>query len=95
MSLAGRGLVALVRAYQKLPRMRPPVCRFDPTCSGYAVEAVERHGAIRGTWLAIKRVGKCHPWGPAGWDPVPERAEMSATINQHNRLGFSVEGKAD
>ncbi len=95
MSYVGRGLVALVKGYRKLPRVRPPVCRFDPTCSGYAVEAIERHGALRGTWLAFKRVGKCHPWGPTGWDPVPERSADSANINQHNRLGFSVEGKAD
>lgn len=47
-------------------------CRFRPTCSEYALEAVSRHGAIRGGWLAIKRIGKCHPWGDSGFDPVPE-----------------------
>lgn len=47
-------------------------CRFEPTCSVYAREAVQRHGVTRGGWLAVTRLGKCHPWGPCGCDPVPE-----------------------
>ncbi|MBI5386374.1 MAG: membrane protein insertion efficiency factor YidD [Verrucomicrobia bacterium] len=50
-------------------------CRFTPTCSEYAAEAVRRHGAGRGGWLAARRVGRCHPWGGCGHDPVPERVE--------------------
>jgi uncharacterized protein len=46
-------------------------CRFHPTCSVYAIEAIETHGAWRGLWLAMKRIGRCHPWGGAGFDPVP------------------------
>ncbi|MBV8329018.1 MAG: membrane protein insertion efficiency factor YidD [Verrucomicrobia bacterium] len=48
-------------------------CRFTPTCSEYFVEAVEVHGLLAGTWLAIKRILRCHPWGPSGYDPVPSR----------------------
>ncbi len=47
-------------------------CRFQPTCSAYALEALEKHGAIKGTWLTIKRLGKCHPWGQSGIDNVPD-----------------------
>ncbi len=48
-------------------------CRYQPTCSAYALEALEKHGAIKGTWLAMRRIGRCHPFGSHGYDPVPER----------------------
>jgi putative membrane protein insertion efficiency factor len=48
-------------------------CRFEPTCSRYAIEALREHGAFRGTWLAAKRIGRCHPWGGSGYDPVPDK----------------------
>lgn len=48
-------------------------CRYAPTCSEYTLEALEKHGAIKGSWLAAKRIGSCHPWGGSGYDPVPER----------------------
>jgi len=61
-----------IKAYQRLiSPLFPPTCRFAPTCSAYAVTAIERHGVIRGGWLALKRIGKCHPWNPGGLDPVP------------------------
>jgi len=60
-----------IRAYRAARRGRPSPCRFDPSCSTYALEALEVHGALRGGWLAIRRVARCHPWGGHGWDPVP------------------------
>ena len=51
--------------------MTPPSCRYTPTCSAYAIEAVKKHGAFKGGWLALKRILSCHPWGGSGYDPVP------------------------
>lgn len=66
-----RLLLALLWLYQRTALVRAPRCRFYPTCSHYAVDAVRVHGALRGTWLATRRVGRCHPWNPGGIDPVP------------------------
>lgn len=67
-------LIALVRGYQKFisPGL-PPSCRFYPSCSQYALEALQRHGALKGTLLAARRLTRCHPFNPGGEDPVPER----------------------
>lgn len=62
---------ALIRAYQWAFAWKPSPCRYTPSCSTYALEAVEQHGAVRGAWLAARRVGRCHPWGGHGYDPVP------------------------
>lgn len=68
----GRFLIALVRGYRILVSpWTPASCRFTPTCSAYAIEAIERRGALRGSWLALRRIGRCHPWGGHGYDPVP------------------------
>lgn len=72
MNLATRTLRGAVVGYQHLRAGRPSPCRYQPTCSSYAVEALEVHGAARGSWLAIRRISRCHPWGGHGWDPVPE-----------------------
>lgn len=65
-------LVLLVRGYQKvLSPIFPPSCRFTPTCSAYAITSLERYGVLKGGWLALKRVFRCHPWNPGGYDPVP------------------------
>jgi putative membrane protein insertion efficiency factor len=65
-------LMAPIKMYQIFvsPWM-PPVCRYQPTCSKYAMEALRRHGAIKGSWLAFRRVMRCAPWGATGYDPVP------------------------
>ncbi len=70
--LASTLLRTLIRGYQLLlSPVLPGACRYYPTCSAYAHEAVARWGAVRGGWLAVKRIGRCHPWGEAGFDPVP------------------------
>lgn len=68
-----RLLLALISLYRATAALRTPRCRFLPTCSTYAVTAVRRHGALRGSWLAIRRLGRCHPWNLGGFDPVPPR----------------------
>lgn len=71
--LPRRVVAGFIKIYQKLvsPNLGPN-CRFQPTCSQYALEAVQRHGVFRGLWLAAKRIGKCHPLHPGGYDPVPD-----------------------
>lgn len=71
-SLVARALLRSIRAYQAARAGRPSPCRYWPSCSAYAAEAVMRHGAARGSWLAARRLGRCHPWGGHGVDPVPE-----------------------
>ena len=68
-----RALVAAISLYQQARAGRPTGCRFLPSCSTYAAEAVSVHGALRGSWLAVRRILRCHPWGAHGVDPVPER----------------------
>jgi putative membrane protein insertion efficiency factor len=80
-------LIGLIRLYRlTISPWMPPVCRFTPTCSAYALEAVERHGGVRGGWLAARRLMRCRPWGGSGYDPVPPLtvpAVMSGRTNDH------------
>ncbi len=77
-----RVLIGLIRLYQKLfsAHRQVSVCRFSPSCSCYGVEALEKHGAIYGTYLTVRRVLRCNPWGGSGYDPVPEHNPLKKRI---------------
>ena len=67
-------LLGLIRGYQiAISPLLPAMCRFQPTCSHYAIAAIETHGMLKGSWLAAARICRCHPWHPGGYDPVPPR----------------------
>ena len=77
-----RGLVFLIQLYRHMVSpLRPPTCRFVPTCSQYAVDALTEYGLIRGSWLAAVRLAKCGPWHQGGWDPIPERHGCRANFD--------------
>lgn len=69
-------LIWLVKFYQHfISPLTPATCRFTPTCSHYTLEAIQKHGAFKGTWLGLKRISRCHPWGGSGYDPVPKKLQ--------------------
>ncbi len=72
-----RGLIRLYQIF--LSPLLPPSCRYLPSCSDYAIDAIVLHGPVRGTWLAARRLSRCHPWGGSGYDPVPPRARHGAS----------------
>ena len=77
-------LIGLIRLYQLvISPMTPPSCRFYPSCSAYALTALERHGPLTGTWLALRRVGRCNPWNPGGVDHVPQKVPAGAAAHAH------------
>ncbi len=84
MTPAARVAQALIRAYQLLlgPFMGG-ACRFEPSCSTYAMEAIATHGAVKGTWLTVRRLGRCHPFAAPGFDPVPPAASGEALAASH------------
>lgn len=72
-------LIFFVRGYQVLiSPLLPPACRYTPSCSHYAIDALAKHGAIRGSWLAARRIARCHPFHPGGYDPVPDPQPKSS-----------------
>lgn len=78
--------MGLVRFYQVgISPWTPPSCRYTPTCSSYALEALERHGALRGGWMAMRRILRCHPWGGSGYDPVPPLPGPSGDTDSTSR----------
>jgi len=80
-------LVACIRGYQRLSRRFPPVCRFRPTCSQYAIEALQTHGLWSGGWLALCRIIRCNPLCPGGDDPVPERKDAATEGTRAPKTG--------
>ena len=77
-------LVGMIRLYQVgISSWTPAACRFTPTCSSYAIEALERHGVVRGLSLAVRRLLRCHPWGGQGFDPVPPPRAVAAGVDEH------------
>jgi putative membrane protein insertion efficiency factor len=96
----GSVLIGLIRFYRTaVSPLTPPTCRYTPTCSAYALEAIERHGATRGGWLALRRILRCHPWGGHGYDPVPpahahdDRVGAGAAASTHSRTTTSGLGR--
>ena len=75
--------IIIVKIYQiVISPLFPSSCRYQPTCSQYTIEALKIHGLLKGGWLAIKRIGRCHPWGGSGFDPVPAKDGAKGKINQ-------------
>ena len=78
LSAGARALTVLITGYRRfISPLLGPHCRFAPSCSAYALEAVREHGALRGSWLAVRRVARCHPFNPGGFDPVPPSARRA------------------
>lgn len=74
--------ILLVRVYQLvLSPLLPPSCRHTPTCSTYMIQAINEWGAMKGGWLGLKRIGRCHPWGTSGYDPVPKKCDCEKCEN--------------
>ncbi|MBJ7337085.1 membrane protein insertion efficiency factor YidD [Mycolicibacterium sp.] len=86
-----RGVIHVIELYRTMiSPLRPPCCRFTPTCSEYAVDALREFGVVRGSWLSLVRLAKCGPWHRGGWDPIPERREMGSRLRA--KSGAVVDG---
>ena len=93
--MLGRILISIVRFYQvAISSWTPASCRFTPTCSSYAIDAIREHGSVRGGWLALRRIGRCHPWGGFGFDPVPVPEGRSAESTDRTKVHAAATGLA-
>ena len=80
-------LIALIKIYQKcISPLFPDCCRYTPSCSQYGIEALRLHGALKGSWLTIKRICRCHPWGGSGCDPVPLPTQHTPLLKERKSL---------
>ena len=87
-NLLKRVLLVLVRVYQlAISPLMANHCRFEPTCSRYALITIERHGVFKGSWLAMRRISRCRPGVPGGWDPVPEKSNAASCSGGNNGCG--------
>lgn len=85
--MLARAFILMIRGYQVgISPFLPAACRYTPTCSEYAAQAIQRHGAVRGGWLATRRLLRCHPWGGSGHDPVPDVVGKSDTHTEPDRI---------
>lgn len=86
-------LVGVIRFYQvAISPWMPAACRYQPSCSQYALEAIRLHGSVRGGWMAVRRLGRCHPWGGSGYDPVPPLPGAPEGPHASDRAGPRPEG---